>query len=117
VLIAIYANTYYPSGYHEYVFADYPKEDIEKLFRRSPEMQNIGAAVENMILTAVDLGYGACWMTGQNYAADEIAEVIRAEAGFEKEGYFLACMLAIGVPQEGAKSPPKKDLSEICTFL
>lgn len=117
VLIVVYATTYYPSGYHELTFAEYPKEDIDKLFIRNPGMQNIGAAVENMTLTAIDLGYGSCWMTGQNYAADEIEAVIKQETGFEKEGYFLSCMLAIGVPQEGLKSPAKKELSEICTFI
>ncbi|HZK01296.1 MAG TPA: nitroreductase family protein [Anaerovoracaceae bacterium] len=115
-LIVVYATTYYPSGYHEYKFAEYPQEDLDRLFIRNPGMQNIGAAVQNMTLTAIDLGYGSCWMTGQNYAADEIEEVIKKEIGFEKEGYFLACMLAIGVPQEGARSPDKKSLEEICTF-
>lgn len=118
VLIIVYATDYYPSGYYEMSFADYPKEEIDKLFIRNPGMQNIGAAVENMTLAAIDLGYGSCWMTGQNYAADEIEAVIKEEIGFEKEGYFLACMLSIGVPQkEGNRSPAKKELSEICTFV
>lgn len=117
VLIAVYATVYWPSGYHEYVFADYPKEDIDKLFHRNPGMQNIGAAVEHMVLRAIDLGYGSCWMTGQNYAADEIEAVIKEETGFEKEDYFLACMLAVGVPQGSPKSPAKKELDEICTFV
>lgn len=117
VLIAVYATVYYPSGYYEYVFADYPDGDIDKLFHRNPGMQNIGAAVENMTLAAIDLGYGSCWMTGQNYAADEIEAVIKSETGFEKENFFLACMLAIGVPQEGAKSPAKMELDKICTFI
>lgn len=117
VLILVFAKVYYPSGYHEYVFADYPQEEIDRLFVRNPGMQNIGAAVENMTLRAIDLGYGSCWLTSQNYAADEIESVLREEAGFEKDGYFLACMLAIGVPQEGAKSPGRKSLDEICTFV
>lgn len=117
VLIVVFATTYYPSGYHEYTFADYPKEYIDDLFKRNPGMQNIGAAVENMTLTAIDLGYGSCWMTGQNYSAKEIETVIKNETGFEKEGYFIACMLSVGVPQEGIRSPEKKELSEICTFI
>jgi nitroreductase len=117
VLIVVYASAYYPSGYKEYLLADYPQEEIDKLFYSNPGMQNIGAAVENLVLTAVDLGYGTCWMTGQNYAAEEIEAVIKKEAGFEKEGFSLACMLPLGVPQQGAKSPDKKKLSEICTFL
>lgn len=117
VLIVVYATVYHCVGYYEYLFAEFPQEDIDKLSRSDPGMQNIGAAVENMVLAANDLGYGCCWMTGQNYAADEIVEVIKKETGFEKEGYFLACLLPIGVPQEGAKSPGRKELSEICTFL
>ncbi|MDO4552353.1 MAG: nitroreductase family protein [Bacillota bacterium] len=116
VLILVFATTYYPSGYHEYVFADFPREYTDKLFQRNPGMQNIGAAVENMTLRAVDLGYGSCWMTGQGYAAEEI-EALMKEEGFEKEGYFLACMLSLGVPQPDPRSPGKKSLEEICTFM
>lgn len=117
VLILIYATIYYPSGYHEYVFAEFPREYIDKLFHRNPGMQNIGAAVENMTLRAIDLGYGSCWMTGQGYAAEEIEAAVKETTGFEKEGYFLACMLTLGVPQPGAKSPAKKTLEEVCTFV
>jgi nitroreductase len=117
VLVVVYATTYYPSGYYEYVAADYPKEALEDLLMRGPSMQNIGACVQNMSLAAVDLGYGSCWMTGQNYAAKEIEAVIKEEIGFEKDGYFLSCMLSIGVPQEGLRSPSKKELTEICTFV
>ncbi len=116
VLIVAYGTVNYPSGYAEYVFAEYPKEDIDKLFVRNPGMQNMGAALENMTLTAIDLGYGSCLMTSQNYAADEIEALLKKEIGFEKEGYFLTTMMPIGVPQEGAKSPQKKSLEEICTF-
>lgn len=117
VLIAVYATYYPPSGREELIFAEYPQEDIDKLDIRSPGMQNIGAALENMNLRAIDLGYGACFLTGQNYATDEIEAVLKKEAGFEKKDYFLACMFCIGVPEEGARSPKKKELSEICTFL
>lgn len=117
VLIVVYATVYYCTGYDEYIFAQFPQEDIDKLIIRNPGMQNIGAAVQNMVLAAADLGYGSCWMTGQNYAAEEIEAVIKEETGFEKKGYFFACMLPIGVPQEGTKSPGRKELSEICTFV
>lgn len=117
VLIVVYATFYPPSGSVELKLADYPKEELDKLDLRSPGMQNIGAALENMNLRAVDLGYGACWLTGQNYAADQIAAVIQQETGFEKEGYFISTMFSLGVPQEGARSPAKKEMDEICTFL
>lgn len=117
VLIVVYAKDYLPSGYDEYRFAGYPESSIDKLLQRNPGMQSIGAAIENMSLEAVSLGYGSCWMTGQNYAADEIETVLETEIGFSKEGYFLASMLAVGIPEDGAKSPGRKNLSEICTFV
>ena len=117
VLIVVYTTTDIPSGYRECVLAGCPQEDIDELFKRNPGLQSIGAAVENMTLTAVDLGYGSCWMTGQNYAAKEIEATIKKEAGFDKEGFYMTCMLAIGVPQDGIKSPGKKELNEICTFV
>ena len=56
-------------------------------------------------------------MTSQNYAADEIEAVLEAETGFEKGEYFLGAMLALGVPEDNLKSPSKKPVEEICTFI
>ena len=47
--------------------------------------QGIGAAVENILLAATEMGYGTCYMTGPTHAKKEIEELI----GFEKEGYEL----------------------------
>ncbi|HBG8071062.1 TPA: nitroreductase family protein, partial [Clostridioides difficile] len=75
------------------------------------------AAIENFTLSAIELGYGSCWLTSQNYAADEIEAVLEAETGFEKGEYFLGAMLALGVPEDNLKSPSKKPVEEICTFI
>ena len=117
VLLVVYSATYYPSGYHELAFIDAPAEQLEDLLARNPGFQSLGAALENMSLAAVDLGYGTCWMTSQNYAAKEIEALLKQEIGFEKDGYSLACMLSIGVPEDNQKSPPRKPLEEICTFV
>jgi nitroreductase len=116
VLIVTFTNIDQPSGAREYQIAGIAQAETDKLYLRSPGLQSIGAAVENMTLRAVDLGYGSCWLTGSNYAAEQIAAVLK-EAGFEKEGYFIANMLALGVPQPDPKSPPKKTLEEIVTYL
>jgi nitroreductase len=117
VLIAVYATEYKPDGWAELTFAEYPQDVIDELNIRNPGMQSIGAAVENMTLTAIDLGYGSCWMSGHSYAAGDIEAVIKQETGFEKENYFLACLLPIGVPAGERKSPAKNELEEICTFV
>lgn len=118
VLMVVYTTTYYPSGYHELVFADASSEVLDDIvFFRSPGMQSLGAALENLTLSAIDLGYGTCWLTSANYAADEIETLLKNEIGFEKEGYFMGAMMALGVPTDNPKSPSKKPIHEIYTLV
>ena len=70
--------------------------------------------MENLLLAAASLGYGTCWMTGPNYAAKEIAEVIK----FKKEGYSLMALTPIGFPLEKEnKSPVRKQVEEVITVI
>lgn len=115
-VIVIYGAVYLPSGYHELELFG---ESAEVLISRfNPGLQSIGAAVENITLEAVNMGYGSCWLTSANYAADEIEEVIKQETGFQKEGYSMVAMLSVGVPADGThKSPKKKTVEQIHTFI
>ncbi len=82
--------------------------------RSNPGIQNIAAAMENLQLAAIAMGYGTCWMTGPTYAAEEISCYI----GFKKEGYYLAALTPLGVPAaEKLTSPPRKPLEEVLTFI
>ena len=83
---------------------------------RNPGIQGYGAAPEICNLRAIDLGYGVCRITSANHAAPEIEAFLKKRFGFEKEGYYLATMMAIGVPNEGNKSPRKKSFEEIYTL-
>lgn len=116
-LVLVFACDYFPSGYPEMTLIGSSKYETEKLFWRNPGMQNIGAAMENFTLRCMELGYGSCWMTSQNYAADEIEAIIKETGGFEKEDFHLAAMLAVGVPAGELKSPAKKTLEEIYTII
>jgi nitroreductase len=118
VLVVVMTETYSPSGYRELelIGADpLILDDIRA--RRSPGMQSLGASIENLYLRAIDLGYGLCWLTSANYAAAAIEDIVCAETGFDKEGYFMGALLVLGVPEEGAKSPPKKNLDDIYTLI
>lgn len=118
VLVVVYTSTYFPSGYHEMTFAEMPIETTNDIvYLRSPGMQSLGAALENFTLKAIDLGYGTCWLTSANYAAKEIEELLKKEIGFEKEGFFMGAMMSLGVPEDNPKSPPKKSLDKIFTFV
>lgn len=117
-LVLTYATNYYPTGYYEYKLIDGPQEILDNLlYHKNPGLQNIGAACENITLKAIELGYSTCWLTSANYATDEIEALIKKEAGFEKEGYFMVNMFAIGVPEENQKSPAKKPLEEVYTLV
>ncbi len=113
VVIAVYAGEYVPEGYKELLQTKASPEKLERLMKANPGIQSIGAAIENLLLAAVDMGYGGCWMTSPNHSGDEIEKAL----GFNKEGYMLVALLPIGVPDGERKSPPKKNVEEIMTVI
>ena len=73
--------------------------------------------MENFNLKAEELGYGCCWMTSANYAADAIEAEIRAVNGYEEEGYHIAALMPVGIPTGAGRSPKKKSVDEIMTII
>ncbi len=82
-------------------------EEIDKL-RNHPNIQTIGAAVENLLLSAVNLGYGGCWLTGPLVAREELESILKVKAP-----YRIAACVAIGKPFEKQKPKDKRPLEEI----
>jgi nitroreductase len=76
--------------------------------RRHPDIQSIGAAIENMLLSAVDLGYGACWLSGLMVARQELQALLDIQPPFE-----LAAAVAVGKPEGSPRSRDKKPVDEI----
>ena len=115
-LVVVYSTFYPPTGYYEYKMVGLdPETDL--VHHRNPGMQSLGAALENFTLRAVDLGYGTCWLTSANYAASEIEAYLKEAHGFEKKDFFLAALMSVGIPEDNQRSPDKKPLDDICTFL
>lgn len=85
--------------------------------RRNNRMQNMGAALENLTLKAVDMGYGSCWLNALNYASPEIDAYLKEKHGFEVGDRFLAAVISIGKPAPNPKSPKKKPIEEIFTMI
>ena len=118
VLMVVMTETYHPSGWHELEFIGSSEEILHGLDTKgSPGSQSLGASIENLYLRAIDMGYGMCWITSANYASEEVEKIVRDELGFEKEGYYMGCLIALGVPEDDPKSPPKKKLEDIYTFI
>ncbi|MBP2663824.1 MAG: drgA 2 [Firmicutes bacterium] len=114
VLVLVYAGPY--DTIADMLLADgiMPCEEAVKYAKPNPGIQNIAAALENLLLAAADRGYGTCWMTGPTHAAEEISAYI----GFRKEGYYLAAMTPLGVPaSDKLSAPPRKPVEDVLTFI
>ena len=79
-------------------------------------MMGLGAALEHAVLTMMEMGYGTTMMTSQNWAHKDIEKLVEEEIGFQREGWFLAARMPIGVPDGELKSPGRKNMEEIVTF-
>ena len=117
VLILVYSFNVHPAAYVEFNLAKKPQEEIDHLFLQNTGMQGLGAALENAVLAMMDLGYGTCLMTSQNWLHREIEELVEKEIGFSRDGWFLANMMPIGIPDGELRSPAKKPLEEMVTFF
>lgn len=86
-------------------------QDINKM-RNYPDIQSAGAAIQNILLTAVDMGYGACWMSAPMIAKDGLESLIEVE-----KSYQLVAFVAVGVPEQDKKPKEKKPLEEIFKLI
>lgn len=112
--VVVYANDYYMVEEKILRESNVDEQYIEELKRPQSCAQGIGAAVENFMLAASAMGYGTCYMTGPTTAKKELEELI----GFQKPGYELMAMIAVGVPKEKtAPQPKRKPLEEVVTFI
>jgi len=84
--------------------ANVSHEEINKM-RNYPDIQSSGACIQNLLLTAVDLGYGACWLSGPMIAREEIEQMLDV-----KEPSRLLSFVAVGKPSRDFKPKQKEDL-------
>ncbi len=68
--------------------------------------QSIGAAIENMTLTATELGLGSLWICDIYFAYEELTEWLGTESA-------LYAALAVGYADESPAPRPRKDISSI----
>ncbi len=118
VLTLVLTSPFIHTYYSEYSRIENGSDLLHELTDlRNPSLQSLGAALQNFSLKAVELGYGTCWLTSGNIASNEIMKLLKDEVGFEKEGFFLAALMSMGVPEDTPKGPAKKPLEEIYTFI
>ena len=69
-------------------------------------IHDYSAAIENMLLAIVELGYASCWYEGHITDVDRIGYQMQKILGVPDE-YELVCFLPVGIPAEETK-PVKK---------
>ena len=78
-------------------------------------IQDYAAAIENMLLAIVSLGYQSCWYEGHITDADRIGEKMARILGVP-DGYELVCLLPVGIAAEEVRQPNKKGFEERAWF-
>ena len=82
---------------------------------RCYSVQDYAAAIENMLLATVALGYQSCWYEGYVTDDDRIGEKMARILGVPA-GYELVCCLPIGVAEEEVKPPKKRPFEQRAWF-
>ena len=77
--------------------------------------QDYSAAIENMLLAIVELGYQSCWYEGHITDDDRICDKIAAVLGVPEE-YDVVCILPVGKALDDFHSPLKKSFDERVRF-
>ena len=88
---------------------------INALPGRCFAVQDYAAAIENMLLAAVSLGYQSCWVEGYITDANRICDRMAKILGVPEE-YELVCFLPIGVAETAPVLPKKKAFEERAWF-
>lgn len=70
---------------------------------------SIGASIQNILLTATELGYGTLWIANTCFAYDELVDFM----GIQGQ---LVGAVSLGIADEAPAQRPRKDFSEVVEF-
>ena len=82
---------------------------------RSFFIQDYAAAIENMLLAIVELGYASCWFEGHITDVDRIGYQMQQVLGVPDD-YDLVCFLPVGIPAEEITPVKKQPFEERAWF-
>lgn len=75
-------------------------------------VQDASAAMQNMLLAAVALGYGACWVEGGVRAReDELREILGVPAHLR-----VWTLMPVGVPESAPQRPAKPSAADVTHY-
>ncbi|HHX28602.1 MAG TPA: nitroreductase [Firmicutes bacterium] len=74
------------------------------------DIQSIGAAIQNLLLAAIDLGLGSLWICDVLHAADEMAAFLGLKGG-------VVAAVSLGYPAESPAARSRKPMDEVVTWV
>jgi len=83
---------------------------IDQMFTDVVDIQSIGAAIQNMLLVALELGIGSLWICDVFYAYEELCNWLG------EKGEMIAAV-SFGYPDESPAARPRKSFNEVVRIL
>lgn len=72
-------------------------------------LMSVGAAIQNLLLEAVEKGLGTLWVGSHFYAYPEIKEFLGTDS-------LIASLIGVGYPDENPAPRPRKNIEDIFSF-
>jgi nitroreductase len=92
------------------VFVFNPYAEAGKRVRSVVDVQSVGAAIQNMLLAAQELGLGTLWICDVFYAHDDLCSWLG------RTDQMIAAV-SLGYPDERPGARPRKGVEEVTTWL
>jgi nitroreductase len=86
------------------------KRNTLEVYQDIVDIQSIGAAIQNMCLTAVSLGLGSLWICDVFFGYEELC------AWLGEEGQMIAAV-SFGYPDHTPVKRPRKTIAEVTEYL
>ena len=94
-----------PTGKHPLL-----QRDTLETYSDIVDIQSVGAAVQNMLLAATDLGLGSLWICDVFFGYEEICEWVG------EQGQMIAAV-TLGYAAHSPRKRPRKSVSEVTVYL
>jgi F420 biosynthesis protein FbiB-like protein len=94
-----------PEGLHPWL-----TRSIEQMFIDLINIQSIGAAIQNMLLAALDLGLGSLWIGDIHYAYEELRDWLGTESQ-------LIAAVSFGYPDESPPARPRRSADQVTRWM
>jgi nitroreductase len=93
-------------------FAEYKRrlKNVGDIMLNIVDVQSVGAAIQNMLLAALDLGLGSLWICDVFYAYDELCEWLA-------ETHQMIAAVSLGYADESPDPRPRQPIDEVTRWV